>query len=62
MYIKWGGPGYYIKLRDGMLYTRYHDGAAGGEISSKTPIADDKTSPLVKLLSFDIIMASLVKS
>ena len=25
-----------------MLYTRYHDGAAGGEISSKTPIADDK--------------------
>ena len=34
MYIKWGGPGYYIKLRDGMLYTRYHDGAAGGEISS----------------------------
>ena len=42
MYIKWGGPGYYIKLRDGMLYTRYHNGAAGGENSSKTPIADDK--------------------
>ena len=42
MYIKWGGPGYYIKLRDGMLYTRYHNGAAGGKISSKTPIADDK--------------------
>ena len=41
MYIKWGGPGYYIKLRDGMLYTRYHDVAAGGEISSP-PIADDK--------------------
>ena len=25
-----------------MLYTQYHNGAAGGEISSKTPIADDK--------------------
>jgi len=25
-----------------MLYTQYHIGAAGGKISSKTPIADDK--------------------
>ena len=51
MYIKWGGPGYYIKLRDGMLYTRYHDGAAGGEISSKTPIADDKWHHVVSVRS-----------
>ena len=51
MYIKWSGPGYYTKLRDGMLYTRYHNGAAGGEISSKTSIADDKWHHVVSVRS-----------
>ena len=59
MYIKWGGPGYYIKLRDGMLYTRYHDGAAGGEISSKTPTADDKWHHVVSVRSDKTKMSDL---
>jgi hypothetical protein len=49
MFIKWDGPGYYIKLRDGLLYTRYHDGAAGGEVPGKTPIADDKWHHVVSV-------------
>lgn len=49
MFIKWGGPGYYIKLRDGLLYTRYHDGAAGGEVPGKTPIADGKWHHVVSI-------------
>lgn len=44
VYIKWDGGGWYIKLRDKKLYTRYHIPAPvgfGAEIPSKTEIADD---------------------
>jgi hypothetical protein len=42
IFIKWDGPGYYIKIRDGLLFARFHDGAAGGEVPNKTPVADNK--------------------
>ena len=35
----------------GWLYTRYHDGTPGGEISSKAPIADDKWHYVVSVRS-----------
>jgi len=42
IFIKWDGPGYYIKVRDGLLYARFYDGAAGDEIPSKTAVADNE--------------------
>ncbi|MFQ6041497.1 MAG: LamG domain-containing protein [Candidatus Poribacteria bacterium] len=49
IFIKWDGPGYYIKVRDGLLYTRFHDGAAGGELPSKTVVADNKWHHVVAI-------------
>jgi len=49
IFIKWDGPGYYIKVRDGLLYTRFYDGALGGEIPSKTVVADNKWRHVVAI-------------
>jgi len=49
IFIKWDVPGYYIKVRDGLLYTRFYDGAAGNEIPSKTVVADNKWHHVVAI-------------
>jgi hypothetical protein len=49
IFIKWDGPGYYIKVQNGLLYARFHDGATGDMRSAKTLVADDKWHHVVAI-------------
>ena len=49
IFIKWDTPGYYIKVRDGLLYARFYDGAVGDEIPSKTVVADNEWHHVVAI-------------